>query len=159
MEGRKDDLMNSYDPKKAAAVWQRVQGQTPAPPDTPSLLTLIAQEQEDAVTYLHLSRQFTGKDAAALRQMAYQEQSHGACLRGIYSLTSGKKPSLHTPPAPREQKQTLLRRCYGREMQSLAHYKSRADDPQYGHIFARLAAQEQEHCHILLGILGNLKDN
>ena len=159
MEGRKDDLMNSYDPKKAAAVWQRVQGQTPAPPDSASLLTLIAQEQEDASTYLHLSRQFTGKESAALRQMAYQEQSHAACLRGIYALLTGKKPALHTPPAPLENRQVLLRRCYGREMQSLTQYKARTDDPQYGHIFTRLAAQEQEHCHILLGILGNLKDS
>lgn len=149
----------NYDPKKAAAVWQRVQGQTQAPPDQATLLTLITQEQEDAATYLHLSRQFTGKESAALRQIAYQEQSHAACLRGIYALQTGKKPALHTPPAPRESRQILLRRCYGREMQSLAQYKARSNDPECGHIFSRLAAQEQEHCHILLGILGNLKEN
>ncbi len=158
MEGRKDDIM-SYDPKKAAAVWQRVQAQTQAVPDQATLLTLISQEQEDAVTYLHLSRQFTGKESATLRQIAYQEQSHAACLRGIYSLLTGKKPTLHTPPAPRENRQVLLRRCYGREMQSLSQYKARANDPEHGHIFSRLAAQEQEHCHTLLNILGNLKEN
>ena len=150
--------MQNYDPKKAAAVWQRVQAQTPAPPDHSSLLAMIQQEQADAVAYLHLSRQFQGKEAAALRQMAQQEQSHSACLRGMYALLTGKKPSLHTPPAPRENRQVLLRRCYGREMQSLTQYQAQANDPQYGHIFARLAAQEQEHCQILLRLLGNLKE-
>lgn len=151
--------MSNYDPKKAAAVWQRVQGQTQAAPDQAALLTLISQEQEDAATYLHLSRQFEGKEAAALRQIAYQEQSHAACLRGIYSLLTGQKPPLHTTPAPRGNRQTLIRRCYGREMQSLTQYRTRTDDPEYGHIFSRLAAQEQEHCHILLNILGNLKES
>ncbi len=148
--------MSTYDPKKAAQVWQRVQAQNQAAPDQATLLTLIAQEQEDAATYLHLSRQFEGKEAAALRQIAHQEQSHAACLRGIYALQTGKKPALRTPPAPRENRQTLLRHCYGREMQSLAQYKNRANDPEHGHIFARLAAQEQEHCHILLKLLGNM---
>lgn len=151
--------MNNYDPKKAAAVWQRVQGQTPTVPDQSTLLTLIAQEQEDAATYLHLSRQFEGKEASALRQIAHQEQSHAACLRGIYALLTGKKPALHTPPALRENWQVLLRRCYGREMQSLAQYQARTNDPEYGHIFARLAAQEQAHCHTLLQLLGSLKDS
>lgn len=148
--------MSTYDPKKAAAVWQRVQGQTPAPPDAASLLTMITQEQEDSVIYLHLSRQFSGKEAAALRQIAFEERSHAACLRGIYALQTGKKPALHTPPAPRENRQVLLRHCYGREMQSLAQYKARANDPEHGHIFSRLAAQEQAHCHILLNLLGNV---
>ena len=148
--------MSQYDPKKAAAVWQRVQGQTPDTPEPPSLLSLIAQEQEDAVTYLHLSRQFPGKEGALLRQMAQQEQSHASCLRGLYALQSGHKPNLRTPPAPRESKQALLRRCYGREMQSLAQYQARAKDPQHGHIFARLAAQEQEHCQNLLLLLDKI---
>ena len=146
----------NYDPKKAAAVWQRVQGQTPAVPDTSTLLTWIAQEQEDGVIYLHLSRQFEGKTAAALRQIAYQEQAHAACLRGIYALLTGKKPALRTPPAPQENKHTLLRRCYGREMQSLTQYQAKAADPEYGHIFTRLAQQEQEHCHTLLLLLDKL---
>ena len=154
--------MQNYDPKKAAAVWQRVQGaqaQAPVFPDASTLLSWISQEQEDAVIYLYLSRHFPGKEGAALRQMAQQEQAHASCLRGIYVLLTGKKPALPTAPAPRENPKALLRRCYGREMQSLTQYKARTDDPQYGHIFTRLAAQEQEHCHILLGILGNLKDN
>ncbi len=151
--------MRPYDPKKAAEVWQRVQSSQETGPDPASLLTLITAEQTAAHTYLHLSRKFTGREGEALRQMAHQEQAHAACLRGIYALLTGRHPSLHTPPAPQEQTQVLLRRCYGREMQSLTQYQARANDPEYGHIFSRLAAQEQAHCEILLGILGKLKDN
>ena len=149
--------MHNIDPKKAAQVWQRVQSQNPTVPDQATLLTLIVQEQEDAAAYLHLSRQFEGKDAATLRQIAYQEQSHAACLRGIYALQTGKKPELHTPPVPRENRKVLLRRCYSREMQSLAQYKARSNDPEYGHIFTRLAFQEQEHCHTLLLLLDKIR--
>ena len=145
--------MHNYDPKKAAAVWQRVQNQVPPPPEQSDLVNLIFREQEDAVTYLHLSRKFPGKEGAMLRQMAQQEQSHASCLRGICKLLTGKKPAYRTPPAPGESTHVLLHRCYGREMQSLAQYQARANDPQYGHIFARLAAQEQVHCQNLLLLL------
>lgn len=146
--------MNNYDPKKAAAVWQRVQSQKETAPDFSDLLTLIAREQESATTYLHLSRQFSGKDSAALRKIAYQEQSHAACLRGLYAMLTGKRPALRIGPAPRKNREVLLRHCYGKTLQAFAQYQERASDPQSGHIFTRLAAQEQEHCHILLNILG-----
>lgn len=149
--------MLPYDPEKAAEIWKRVQSQPPAGPDPSDLLPLIAEEWTDAVTYLHLSRQFKGKEAAALRRLGEQEQAHAACLKGIYTLLTGQHPTLRTPPAPRENPQTLLRRCYGREMRCLAQYQARATDPEHGHVFSRLAAQEQEHCHILLQLLGGLK--
>ena len=149
--------MLPYDPEKAAQIWQRVHGQMSAGPDPSDLLPLIAEEWTDAVTYLHLSRHFKGKESAALRRMGEQEQAHAACLKGIYTLLTGQQPKQHIPPAPREHPQTLLRRCYGREMRCLAQYQARTTDPEHGQIFARLAAQEQEHCHILLQLLGSLK--
>ena len=66
--------MSTYDPKKAAQVWQRVQAQNQTAPDQTTLLTLMEQEQEDAATYFYLSRQFVGKEAAALRQIARREK-------------------------------------------------------------------------------------
>ena len=155
--------MLSYDPKKAAEVWQRVQSASPAPPDPPEpsdpsdLLPMIAEEWADAVTYLHLSRRFQGRQSAALRQMAQQEQAHAACLRGIYTLLTGQQPALRTPPASQEDPKTLLRRCYSREVRCLAAYQARAADPAHGHVFSRLAQQEQAHCHMLLELLGSIR--
>ena len=149
--------MTAYDPEKAARVWQRVQGKGPAPgPETPDLPALIAEEWNDAATYLMLSRRFQGRDSALLRRLSQEEQSHAACLRGIYMLSTGSRPVTHTPPPPQEPVETLLRRCYSREMRSLAEYEARAAEPAYGPVFARLAAQEREHCKSVLELLGRL---
>lgn len=148
--------MSSYDPKKAAAVWQRVQSQQEAIPEPVDLLTLIARAQEGAVAYLYLSRKVGNQSSALLRKMAQQEQSCVSCLKGIYAMMTGQRPQMHSAPAPRDSVPNLLRRCYGREKQSLAQYEARAKDREYGHIFTRLAAQTQEHCQILLSLLGRL---
>ena len=147
--------MTPYDPQKAAEVWKRVQTPLSASFDPSELLTMIADEWTDAVTYLHLSRHFRGKKAELLRQMSQQEQAHAACLKGIYTLITGRQPRIHVSPASRESPPILLRRCYGREMHALSRYQQRTSDPEYGQVYARLASQEQAHCQILLQLLGS----
>ncbi len=149
--------MDTIDPAKAARVWQRVQADTPMQHPEQGLLELIAQEWTDATTYLHLSRRTQGKDSALLRRMFEEEQSHTACLKGIYTLITGKRPSVKVLPPTQDDPETILRRCYGREMQCLARYEQKAADPEYGQVFARLAEQEREHCRLVLELLGNLK--
>ena len=151
--------MNKIDPVKAAQVWQRVHTK-PEETDLPreaGLLELIAGEWQSAGTYLQLARRYTGKLHTQLRGLSHQEQAHTACLKGIYTLITGKKPNV--PPAPPLTGDTAihLRRCYGQSMQQLARYEQRTGDPEYGHIFRRLAQQEQELCHTILELLGNLK--
>ena len=155
--------MDTIDPETAARVWQRVRAHSPEPPHPEcttrevGLTELIAREWEAAATYLQPSRRFQGKQNALLRKLAAQEQAHAACLKGIYTLLTGKPPKMAGAPAVTDDTQTVLRRCYGRQMQCLALYEQRTTDPEYGHIFARLAQQEKEHCHHLLELLGNLK--
>ena len=149
--------METIDPKKAARVWQRVQAESPAPHPEQGLLELIAQEWTDATTYLQLSRRFQGKDSATLRKMFEEEQSHSACLKGIYTLITGRRPAVQVPPVTINDVENILRRCYGREMQCLARYEQKATDPEYGQVYARLADQEREHCRLVLELLGNLK--
>ena len=147
--------METVDPQKAARVWKRVHTDTPAPEQ--GLLALIAQEWADASTYLQLSRRLSGKAATVLRALYEQEQTHLACLKGIYTLITGSHPKIATMPLPQEEIEQTLRRCYGREMQCLAQYEQRSSHPEYGKVFARLAQQEQEHCRLVLEIIGNLK--
>ena len=148
--------MQTIDPVKAAKVWQRVHPEGEGSREQ-GLLALIAQEWTDAATYLQLSRQIQGKDSALLRKMYEQELSHTACLKGIYTLLTGTRPSVRAVPAEREEPEITLRRCYGREMQCLARYEARTSDPEFGQVFSRLADQEREHCRLLLEILGRLK--
>lgn len=147
--------MQTVDPQKAARVWQRVHTDAPAPEE--GLLSLIAQEWADASTYLQLSRRLSGKAATILRTLFEQEQTHVACLKGIYTLITGTHPKVAAVPLPQEDPEHTLRRCYGREMQCLAQYEQRSNHPEYGKVFARLALQEQEHCRMVLEVLGSLK--
>lgn len=148
--------METVDPAKAARVWQRVKAENPTVRPEQGLLELIAQEWTDAATYLQLSRRFQGKESAMLRRMFEEEQAHTACLKGIYTLITGKRPTVPATSPTQGDPEQILRRCYGREMQCLARYEQRSGDPEYGQVFARLADQEREHCRLVLELLGNL---
>ncbi len=156
-------FMEGYNKEKAEAVWRRVRGETDqAPPEEEKapdkgLLGLIAGEWEDSAIYLQLARRLGGRESAVLRQMFQQEQAHIACLKGIYTLITGETPQVQKMTVSQEPVELTLRRCYGREMRCLAAYEARQKDPEYGQVFARLAAQEREHCRLVLELLGNLK--
>lgn len=149
--------MEIYDAEKAARVWQRVQGVPPSTDDPAILSAMIYGEWIDAATYLHLSRRYQGREAAVLRKLFEEEQAHAACLKGIYTLLTGQRAVTQTIPPPKEPTEAILRRCYGREMHCLAQYEQWSAHREYGPVFSRLAHQEQEHCRILLELLGKLK--
>ncbi len=151
--------MLSYDAEKASRVWERVHAGAEVLPQGQNLPALIAAEQTDAATYLRLSQHFRGKDAAALRRLSEEEKAHGACLRGIYTLLTGEKAAIIPPAAGQETVAATLRRCYQREIRALSAYEQRSNDPEYGPVFAKLAAQEKEHCRIVLELLGKMKDS
>ena len=150
--------MNKIDQQKAARVWQRVQDSKPAP--TPARLEnlqeLILNEWEAAATYRQLAKQLPQTEAAVLQRLSREEHHHGACLRGMYALVTGEKCEVHNPTPRQEPVDRVLRRCYGLEMRSLKEYEARSGDPEYGHVFSRIAQQEREHCMALLGLIGSL---
>lgn len=148
--------METIDKAKAARVWQRVQGEAVANP-THGLQGMIAEEWADAAIYLSLSRRVQGNAASILRKIGQEEQSHMACLKGIYALQGTGKPDIPAPPpVDKAPVSVILRRCYGREMRCLAQYESRSNDPEYGQVYARMAQQEREHCRLVLELLGSL---
>ena len=146
--------MEIFDQKRAAQIWQRVQGTEPQTRPEEGLLELIARETEDAAIYLSLSRSVQGRASALLRKLYEQEQTHAACLKGIYTLTTGKRANVALPKLLPDTPENILRRCYGREMRCLARYEQRTSDPEYGQVFQRLAEQERDHCRMILELLG-----
>ena len=148
--------MDTIDQQKAARVWQRVRENEPAqkPERLDNLQELILNEWTAAATYQQLSRQLPQKEAAVLQRLSREEHGHGACLRGMYALVTGEKCALHAQQLGKEPVERVLRRCYALEMRSLKEYEAKRDDPEYGHIFTRLAEQEREHCMALLGVIG-----
>lgn len=147
--------MNTIDPQKAARVWQRVQGS--AQLADRELTAMISAALSTAATYLKLSRLFQGKESAVLRQLYEGQQAHVACLKGIYTLITGTRPSVKAMPLTGQTPESTLRQCYGKTMQILADYESRAADAEYGPVFARLADREKDSCRTLLELIGNLK--
>ena len=145
--------MDNFDAAKATRVWQRVQA---SPSGAEGLPALIAGELEDAATYIQLAKRLGGKEGQTLRRMAETDHSHASCLKGIYTLMTGEPINPRIPALRQEPADRTLRRCYGREMRCLAQYESRANDPEYGPVFTRLAAQEREHCMAVLELIGKL---
>lgn len=146
--------METIDPGQAARVWQRVRGET-SPPEE-DLERLIMQEWEDAAIYLQLSRRWSGKESAALYQLFRQERNHCACLKGIYTMLTGKKPKLRPVRPAAEPLEASLQKCYARELRALLAYEERSNDPKYGHVFSHMRQQEQEHCRVILTLMGGI---
>ena len=146
--------METYDPQKAAQVWQRVLGERPPVPSHQGLQALIMEEQTNAAAYLFLSRRFSKNTAAQLRQLAGQAQQAAACLKGICILRSGSEPAVKPLPPAQGSAEGLLRRCYMREAHCLSEYEAHAADPEYSCIYTQLAAQKKTHCLQLLTLLG-----
>ena len=138
----------------SARVWDRVRSAAVPAPDAQSILGLIAEEMADAAAYQKLAQRLPSPLAAIAKQISREEQSHVACLKGVYTLITGQKPLVPPPAVSDDGPEIVLRRCYGREMRCLSQYEARQSDPQYGHIFRTLAQQEKAHCHRILEILG-----
>ena len=138
-------------------VWRRVRGEESQSQPDLGLPGLIAGEMGAAAVYLALSKRSAGQDGEVLRKMAREEQAHEACLRGICRMMTGECPVVKVSAPVQEPLAVTLRRCYAGEMKSLAQYESRSYDREYGHVFARMAQQEREHCRLLLEIIGRQK--
>ncbi len=152
--------MEKYDPEMAARVWKRVHGEAEqAAAPAPSAQALAAAELEQAGIFLQLSRQAQGRENALLRRLYEEEKAHGAMLRGIGVLTTGKCPSMRIAPARQTAPEVALRKCYGATLRAMKEYENRMADPEYGPAFAELAGQERAHCGLILEVLGGLTSN
>ena len=149
--------MENYDAAKATKVWQRVHSCQGATEPLTGLPALIAEELLDASVYQQLARRMGPKDATILRRLSEDDTTHADCLKGIHHLITGEKIIPRTPSISLEAPALILRHCYGREMRCLAQYEARCSDPEYGPVFSRLAAQKQEHCRLVLALLGKLQ--
>jgi hypothetical protein len=153
--------MKPYDPQQAARVWQRVQNQKQEMPSQPDpaddLPAMIMEEWLCATTFLQLSKQVSQRERAVLQRMSRECQSQAAALKGIYNLTVGYRPVVKLPALQKDPVELVLRKCYSRQLRSLALYEARASDPEYGPVFARMALQKREHCKSLLEVIGGLQ--
>ena len=125
--------------------------------DGQDLRALLLAEEMLADACIRLARRLPER-AAALQRIARDARGHGACLEGICVLVTGEAPQVRSPEAEAGPAGPLLRKCYGRAMRTLVTYEARSRDREYGPVFARLAAQQQEQCRRILALIGTMKD-
>jgi len=125
--------------------------------DGQDLRALLLAEEMLAETCTRLARQLPAR-SGALQQIARDARGHAACLEGICVLVTGEAPQIRTPEPDVCPAGPLLRKCYGRAMRTLVTYEARSRDREYGPVFARLAAQQQEQCRRILALIGTMKD-
>ena len=151
--------MNTYDPQKAERVWARVQHReesVPAEQPEMNLQSMIMNEWVTSATYLALARQVPPREMCILQRMAREDQCHGACLKGIYTMVTDQEPVIKAPPITGSSVIVTLRKCYAALLNTLREYENRSRDPEYGPVFQRLADQEREHCRLVLELIGRL---
>ena len=152
--------MEEFDREKAARVWERVlkrEDLAPLEPRKTDLTPLVLSAQELAGFYHAAARQLGGRDGDLVRGLLRQQKGMAACLKGVCRMRTGAVPAVERPSLSQDAPEALLRRCYEQKLRAVNQYGSRSSDPQFGPVFAHLARQEQEHCRLLLEILGSLK--
>lgn len=149
--------MEKIDPALAQRVWQRVQRTEPAftGPDAAALTMMTAEALTDADACQKLARTMGGKGGALLR-LARQDRAQAECLKGICRLLTGKTPQIHLPPQKPAPAAATLQRCYTNHLRRLREFERCCADPELGPAFEKLAAEEQDHCRLLLELIGTL---
>ena len=124
--------------------------------DGQDLRALLLAEETAACAYIQLSKMVPAGPGRRLQALAREARGHAACLEGICVLVTGEAPDIRTPPPETGSISALLRKCYGRAMRALVTYEARRDDAEYGPVFTRLAARQQDQCRVLLELLGTV---
>lgn len=157
--------MEHWKPEQVRRIWQRVQNHDGKPPIMQpfsadntgnvckGIWEIYSGEMRDSALLLRIAQAYFGQNRMLLRRIAAEDRSHGAYLKKICTMKEQKAAASVIHPIEKGQPAVLLQRCYGRKMQRLSQYESRISDPKLGHIFQKLAQQEQTHCRILRSIL------
>ena len=123
--------------------------------DRGTLGELLLALSTAAGTYIRLSRCFQGWEAAALQRLGREARAQASCVSGIYALVTGDGPEGLTCVPETGQVELTLRKCYVRAMRILVACEAHSHHPEYGPVFARLAARQQDHCRTILELIGN----
>lgn len=148
--------MHSYDPEKAARVWQRVHTNKPQPTEPDDLTDLISQVQSDANIYLQLSRKMKNQEGTTLKKLSEMKRSHFRCLKGICSLTAGHVPDPAALQTPTESILPVLRRCCVSELHTLSRYELHTAHQDFGCVFTELVREQRMCCRLLTELIGSL---
>ena len=121
-----------------------------------SLRGLVLESLTAAENYRRLAGCFSGWQAEALNRMAREVRAQGSCIGGICALVLGETPEKSFPLPDTGTIAVRLKKAYSRAMRLLSACEGYTTDIEYGPVFQRLAAKQQEHCRKILEIIGSL---
>ena len=124
--------------------------------DSRFLLGVLLETAAAAESFTYLARCFHGRQTEELCRMARESRAQRACLAGIFTIVTGEPPRHQTTTPDSGTMQTRLKKSYTRALRLLSALDGKRTDPEYGPVFQRLAARQQEHCRKILEILGSL---
>ena len=136
-------------------VWQRVFAQPQTKPEGDDLRMLVLSSLEAAGAYRYLAGILTGRSRELARRLWEEEQETTACLRGLHRLSGGGKERPKGISAMQDRPDKVLEKCYHRARRTVTEYTARTVDSEFGSVFRRLAAREEEHCARIAQLLGN----
>ena len=124
--------------------------------DGRALAGLMLESLTASDNYRRLSRCFSGWQAETLGRMAREAKAQGACIGGICTLVLGEHPGKQTCPPDTGTLDVRLKKAYARAMHLLSTCEGYGTDPEYGPVFQRLSIRQQDHCRMILEIIGSL---
>ena len=126
------------------------------PIDGRALGALLLATAAAAENFGRLAPCFQDWRAQALNRMARESRAQLACLGGIRAMVTGEPPERTIPVPDTGTLSVRLKKAYVRGMRLLAACETHSTDPEYGPVFQRLAARQQDHCRKILEIIGSL---
>ena len=124
--------------------------------DGRALPGLMMEMGTAAENYRRLTGCFSGWQAETLHRMAREARAQSACIGGICALVLGETPEKSFPLPDTGTLAVRLKKAYSRAMRLLSACEGYTTDIEYGPVFQRLAAKQQEHCRKILEIIGSL---
>ena len=132
--------------------WERRSG----PVDGRTLGEMMLASGTAAENYRALARNFRGWQAECLTAMAREARAQQVCLAGIRALVTGEEGRKSVTAAPDTGTLAVrLKKAYVRAMRLLSACEAHAEDREYGPVFQRLSARQQDHCRKILEIIGS----
>ena len=148
--------MGKQDHTMEQQVWQRVRSSREEGAGQ-DLRQLQREAMELAAVYRTLSSQLTGKQQEQMKQLYMGERANAAALAGIGMLSRQQGEALKLWNPGKEEPKKALEKCYHRTRRCLTEYMARSAEGEFGVVYQKMAAQEQNHCALIAEILGNLK--
>lgn len=154
--------MESINRQMERRVWQRVQSQQSLPtPSAPAAGLapegLLLDAVTDGAVFSQLAKQTKAPVSTMLSQLAQQQRSQAAALRGLCRLAGTPLPAYTPAPVRQEDLLLTLRRCMGRLLRRQQEFRRLSDHGEFGCVYRQMEQQEGQSILLLSQVIGTVK--